>query len=168
MDVKERIGPPQTTVVTTTATGANEMERARNTRLAQGHSVVSTASHQPWSGPEKLLLVGLVGITIGAFGVEQTHTGQKELIALVFVALPLVLAGLGLVLAHTRWLPAVAAVVAGLFLIGALTTAGEWSNLTHLAATWPFVAIALELLSCALVLLAGVSALVQHNGKRAV
>jgi ribosome biogenesis protein Tsr3 len=142
------------------------MERARNARLAQGHNVVSISSHQPLSGPEKLILVGLVGIAIGAFGVEQTHTGQKELIALVFVVLPLVVAGAGLVLAHARWLPAVAAVVAALYLIGALTTAGELSNLTHVAATWLFAAITLELLSCALVLLAGVSAIVQHNGRR--
>lgn len=60
-------------------------------------------THTWLSGLETLLLVGLVGIAIGAFGVEQTHQGQTDLIALVFVALPLVLAGL--VIAHTRWVP---------------------------------------------------------------
>jgi hypothetical protein len=165
MDVKDRIGPPQTTVVTKTNTGTNETDRDMNARLAQAQHVVSTTAYQSLSGPEKLLLVGLVGITIGAFGVEQTHTGQKELIALVFVALPLLLGGL--VIAHTRWVPAIAAVVAAFYLIGAFTTAGEVSNLTHLAATWPFAAIAVELLSCALVLLAGISVIVQHHGRRA-
>ncbi len=75
------------------------------------------------SGREKLLLVGLVGVTIGAFGVEQTHQGQTEIIALVFVALPLVLAGL--VFARLRWMPAVAAAVAAIFILGAVLTAGE-------------------------------------------
>ena len=84
---------------------------------------------------------------------------------MVFVTPPLILAGF--VFAHTRWVPAVAAGVAALYFIGALTTAGELSNLTHLAATWPFAAVAVELLSCALVLLVGISAIVHHHGKRA-
>ncbi len=117
----------------------------------------------PLSGLEKLLLVGLLGVTIGAFGVEQTHKGQTEIIALVFVALPLVLAGL--VLARTRWMPAVAALVAALFVVGAVLTAGEVSYLTHPAATWAFAAIVVELLSGVLVLLAGVRATVLPHGK---
>jgi hypothetical protein len=115
----------------------------------------------PLTGLEKLVVVGLVGLTVGAFGVEQTHVGQKEFIALVFVALPLVLAGL--VIAHIRWMPTVAAVFAALYLLGAITTAGELSNLTHVAASWPFVAIVVELLSCVLVVFAGLGATVQHN-----
>ncbi len=114
----------------------------------------------PLSGLEKLILVGLVGVTIGAFGVEQTHKGQTENIALVFVALPLVLAGL--VIAHIRWMPAVAAAVAAIFILGAVLTAGELSYLTHPAATWAFVAIVVELLSCVLVLFAGIGATVQQ------
>jgi hypothetical protein len=115
----------------------------------------------PLTGLEKLVVVGLVGLTVGAFGVEQTHVGQKELIALVFVALPLVLAGL--VIAHIRWMPTVAAGLAALYIVGAITTAGELSNLTHVAASWPFVAIVVELLSCVLVVFAGLGATVQHN-----
>jgi len=114
----------------------------------------------PLSGLEKLILVGLVGVTIGAFGVEQTHKGQTENIALVFVALPLVLAGL--VIARIRWMPAVAAAVAAIFILGAVLTAGELSYLTHPAATWAFVAIVVELLSCVLVLFAGIGATVQQ------
>ena len=110
----------------------------------------------PLSGLEKLLLVGLVGVTIGAFGVEQTHKGQTEIIALVFVALPLVLAGL--VFARIRWMPAVAAI----FILGAVLTAGELSYLTHPAATWAFAAIVVELLSCVLALFAGLAATVQQ------
>jgi sulfite exporter TauE/SafE len=125
----------------------------------------SKPTRAPLSGLEKLLLVGLLGITVGAFGVEQTHAGQKELIALVFVALPLLVAGL--VLAQTRWMAAVSAVVAAFYLLGALTTAGELSNLTHLAATWSFTAIVVELLSCVLVLLASLGAIVQHKVRRA-
>ncbi len=100
---------------------------------------------------------------MGAFGVEQTHKGQTEIIALVFVALPLVLAGL--VLARTRWMPAVAALVAALFVVGAVLTAGEVSYLTHPAATWAFAAIVVELLSGVLVLLAGIRATVLPHGK---
>ena len=119
----------------------------------------------PLSGLEKLILVGLVGVTIGAFGVEQTHKGQTEIIAVVFVALPLVLAGL--VIARIRWMPAVAAAVAAIFILGAVLTAGELSYLIHPAASWAFAAIVVELLSCVLVLFAGIGATVRHNGKYA-
>jgi hypothetical protein len=114
---------------------------------------------------ELLLLVGLLGLTVGAFGVEQTHTGQKEIIALVFVALPLVLAGL--VFAHIRWIPTVAAGLAALYFLGAITTSGELSNLTHVAASWPFAAIVVELLSCVLVVFAGLGATVQYKVRHA-
>ena len=89
------------------------------------------------------------------------NTISALIIALVFVALPLVLAGL--VIAHIRWMPTVAAVFAALYLLGAVTTAGELSNLTHVAASWPFVAIVVELLSCVLVVFAGLGATAQHN-----
>jgi hypothetical protein len=112
-----------------------------------------------------LLLVGLLGLTVGALGVEQTHAGQKDIIALVFVALPLILAGL--VIAHIRWIPTVAAALAALYLVGAITTAGELSNLTHVAASWPFAAIVVELLSCVLVMFACLGATVQHEVRRA-
>ena len=68
MDVKDSIGPPQTTVVTKTNTRANEMDRDMNARLAQGQHVVSTTAFQPLSGAEKLLLVGLVGKRLGRSG----------------------------------------------------------------------------------------------------
>ena len=119
-----------------------------------------SSKRAPLSGLEKLLLIGLLGVTIGAFGVEQTHKGQTEIIALVFVALPLVLAGL--VFARMRWMPAVAAAVAAIFLLGAVLTAGELSYLTHPATTWAFAAIVVELLSCVLVLFAGIAATVQQ------
>jgi FtsH-binding integral membrane protein len=124
-----------------------------------------SSKRAPLSGLEKLMLVGLVGVTIGAFGVEQTHKGQTEIIALVFVALPLVLAGL--VFARIRWMPAVAAAVAAIFILGAVLTAGELSYLIHPAASWAFAAIVVELLSCVLVLFAGIGATVRHNGKPA-
>jgi fucose 4-O-acetylase-like acetyltransferase len=124
-----------------------------------------SSKRAPLSGLEKLMLVGLVGVTIGAFGVEQTHKGQTEIIALVFVALPLVLAGL--VIARIRWMPAVAAAVAAIFILGAVLTAGELSYLIHPAASWGFAAIVVELLSCVLVLFAGIGATVRHNGKHA-
>jgi len=119
-----------------------------------------SSKRTPLSGLEKLILVGLVGVTIGAFGVEQTHKGQTEIIALVFVALPLVL--VGLVIARIRWMPAVAAAVAAIFILGAVLTAGELSYLTHPAATWAFAAIVVELLSCVFVLFAGIGATVQQ------
>jgi hypothetical protein len=129
------------------------------------HTTQENRPHPPTraslTGLENLVVVGLVGLTVGALGVEQTHVGQKELIALVFVALPLVLAGL--VIAHIRWMPTVAAGLAALYLVGAITTAGELSNLTHVAASWPFVAIVVELLSGVLVVFAGLGATVQHN-----
>jgi len=79
---------------------------------------------------------------------------------LVFVALPLVLAGL--MIARIRWMPVVAAAVAAIFILGAVLKAGELSYLTHPAATWAFASIAVELLSGVLVLFVGIGATVRQ------
>ena len=54
--------------------------------------------------------------------------------------------------------------MAAIFILGAVLTAGELSYLTHPAATWAFAAIVVELLSCVLVLFAGIAATVQQYG----
>jgi hypothetical protein len=113
------------------------------------------------TGREQLILVvGLVGIAIGALGVEQTHLGKTELIALVFVLLPLALGGP--LLAGLRWAVTVAIMVAALYILGAVFTAGELSYLTHPAASWGFVSIVVELLSCVLVVVAGLVVLARQ------
>ena len=125
-------------------------------------TVATRPAFSGWTFP---LMLGLVGLTLGTFGVEATHDGPTEYIALVFAALPLVLAvliGFG-----KSWAVTAAVVVAAIYMFGAPQAPGELAILQGHAATRAFAAIALELLSAVVVVIAGIGAIVQSRRVRA-
>lgn len=118
-------------------------------------------TRSPLSVFDVLVAAGLIVLAIGTYGVERTHFGQQDAIALVFVALPLVLAAL--VLFRVRAMRVVAAAVAAMFVLGAVFTDGEMFHLTHPAELLPFASIVTELVGAVVVLVAGVAAALRRR-----
>jgi len=117
----------------------------------------------PLAGWDMLTLVSLGGIAIGNFWLRWLED-DKVLAATTFGIIPLVLAVL--VALHIRWTPLLTTVLAFVYVLGALAGTPALDRLANPTAIWPFVATAIELLACAVAIIAGIGATIQHKRPR--